>query len=764
MTVSTVLATTTLIAVVSGIGLLASDATLERAMSPTGADRPVVRVSHYSISNRDAAVAANAVNEALADVEAFVEPAVRGAVFRQRADQALPIVDQVLAVDDPEPWTRLIEGRLPAPCVDGQHCEAVLLSEAPVLDGGVVLNPVPGLELTVVGRGLVDDAVPFGLLDQRGPIGERPSGGTYQTGDERPALLLVVGLDAVAASPALEVTGRTYVWTAPLKPSAVHPWTVAAFGRALDATTRSLVTEDHAFSVASPIGTLNDELARARASGGRLVLIEALGVAILLAFAVFLGLVARADVAGETARLAAAGALGRHRVVFWVLEAAIPSATGAVVGLLAGAGLVAWLAARSGTDVGAVVSGSVLAPDTIAGSGLALLLVAGAIVVVAGLGSWGRDGFRLAVAVGITAVVVVGWQLGISGSLGAAGLATAVASPVVVLLPPIVAFLLALAFLLILPPMLRVLSARLRHGPLPIRLSLVSVAREPIRSAATLTLLALSMGAIVFAMGWSASLTQGIRDAAAYRTGLDLRVTELGTGLSISPSVVPVDRYAALGDDVSVQPVLRDSSPTQPGGAVEIVGIRPDALRELDSWRSDFSAVPRAELAARLQLPEPADGWRMSGHRLPDGEARLTLGVHLHGRSPQARCHRRDRWGRFGVHPARGRHGRNDGSLGPAAGRSSGWPADRPDLPPRSDDPGSRSRTRRPSRHGVVRRSRWADRHRADPARGLHRLDRHRASAAGHRRARDPRDREPGSRGDRRRPTVRSPSMSRTTT
>jgi hypothetical protein len=625
LTVSTVVAATTLIAVVSGIGLLASDATLARAMSPSGADRPVLRVSHYSISNRDAAVVANAVDEALADVEPFVEPAVRGAVFRQRADHALAIVDQVLAVDDAEPWTRLIEGRLPAPCLDGQHCEAILLSEAPVLGGGVVLNPVPGLELTLVGRGLVDDAVPFGLLDQRGPIGERPSGGTYQTGDERPALLLVVGLDAVAASPALEVTGRTYVWTAPLKPAAVHPWTVTAFGVALDATTRGLVTEDRDFSLASPIGTLNDELARARASQGRLILIEALGVAVLLAFAVFLGLVVRADVAGETARLAAAGARARHRAAFWILEAAIPSATGAVVGLLAGAGLVAWLAVRAGSDVGAVVGGSVFAPDTIAGSGLALLVVAGAIVVAAGLGSRARDGFRLAVAVGITTLVVVGWQLGISGSLGTAGLATAVASPVVVLLPPIVAFLLALAFLLILPRMLRVLSGWLRHGPLPIRLSLVSVAREPIRSAATLTLLALSMGAIVFAMGWSASLNQGIRDAAAYRTGMDLRVTELGTGLSISPSVVPVDRYAALGEDVSVEPILRDSSPTQPGGAVDIVGIRPDALRELDSWRSDFSAVPRAELATRLQLPDPAGGWRMSGHRLPDGEARLTL-------------------------------------------------------------------------------------------------------------------------------------------
>ena len=630
LTVSTVVAATTLIAVVSGIGLIASDATLARAMSPTGADRPVVRVSHYSISNRDAAATAGAMEAALAHVEPFTEPSVRGAVFRQRVDLAAPIVDQVLAVDDAEPWTRLIEGRFPQPCLDGQRCEAILLSEAPVL-GGEVLQPVPGLELTLVGRGLLDDAIPFGALDQRGPVGERVSGGTYQTGDERPAVLLVVGLDAMAASPALEVTGRTYVWTAPLRSSAVHPWTVYALDQALEATQRSLVDEDNAFSVTSPIGALQDELGRARASQGRLVLVEALGVAILLAFAVFLGLVVRADVAGETARLMAAGALRRHRFVFWILEAAIPAAIGAIVGLVTGTALVAWLAARSGSEVGPVLGGSILAPETIAGAALALVVVAGAIVVTAGLGSWGRDGFRLAAAVGITTVVVVGWQLGITGSLGAGSLGTSVASPVVVLLPPVIAFLLALAFLLVLPPVLRVLSGRMRRGPLPLRLSLVSVAREPIRSAATLTLLALSMGAIVFAMGWSASLTQGIHDAAAYRTGSDLRVTELGTGLSISPSVVPVQRYATLGADVTVHPILRDSSPTQPGGAVEIVGIRPDTLRDLDSWRSDFSSVPRAELASRLQLAEPAGGWRMSGHRLPAGEPRLTLGFTYEG-------------------------------------------------------------------------------------------------------------------------------------
>lgn len=631
LTVSTIAAATTLIAVVSGIGLLAADATLARSLAPVGADRPVVRVSHYSISNRDPAPTADAVRAALAELAPFVEPAVRGAVFRQRVDQRLSIVDQVLAVDDAGPWTRLIEGRLPAPCLDGLRCEAILLSKNPFPDSDAIARPVPGLELTVVGRGLIDDAIPFGRLDQGGPIGDRPSGGTYQTGDERPALLLVVGLDAVAASPALEVTGRTYVWTAPLRPGAVHPWTVASFDEALDATSRALATEDHAFSVVSPIGRLQDELARAQASQGRLVLIEALGVAILLAFAVFLGLVVRADVASETARLVAAGARRRHRVLFWVLEAAIPAAIGAAAGLAAGAAFVGWLTVRSVSDVGSVLAGSVLAPETVAGAVLAFFVMTVAIALTAGSGAWSHDALRLVTAAGITAMTVLAWQLAISGALGAGSLATAVASPVVVLLPPAIAFLVAMAFLLLLPRVLRWLSARLRRGPLPIRMSLVSVAREPVRSAATLTLLAMSLGAIVFALGWSASLRQGVEDGAAYRTGLDLRVTELGTGLSLSPSVVPVDRYAAFGEDVVVEPVLRDATATQPGGPVEILAIRPRALTDLASWRSDFSDVARDVLARRLELPEPPGGWRMSGHRLADGEPGLSLDVAYEG-------------------------------------------------------------------------------------------------------------------------------------
>ena len=127
---------------------------------------------------------------------------------------------------------------------------------------------------------------------------------------------------------------------------------------------------------------------------------------------------------------------------------------------------------------------------------------------------YGRDRCR-EVGYTITAVVILGWQLTAGGSIGANILARSLASPVVVLLPPVLAFTLALGFVATLPPILRALARRARTAPMPVRLSLLSVSREPARPAATLTLLAFSLGAIVFAAGWSASLNRGIEDAAA---------------------------------------------------------------------------------------------------------------------------------------------------------------------------------------------------------------------------------------------------------
>ncbi len=120
-----------LVAIVAGIGLVAADASLARALATTGRDRPAIRATDFSSSGRDADMTKAAAVKGLAGLEPFTDPLVRGVLFHQLVDLETPQVDLIAAVDDPAAWLRLAEGRMPAPCVDGMRCEAVLLSETP---------------------------------------------------------------------------------------------------------------------------------------------------------------------------------------------------------------------------------------------------------------------------------------------------------------------------------------------------------------------------------------------------------------------------------------------------------------------------------------------------------------------------------------------------------------------------------------------------------------------------------------------------------
>lgn len=627
ISVASVAAAAALIAIVSGIGLIASDATVQRTMGKRGADLPVIRVSRFSPSGRDYDDATASAKAAFhAHLDAFTGPIVSGLLGHELADLEAPVFELVVAVDEPEAWMTLIDGRLPARCVDEAQCEAVLLSEVAPDFSFRVARPAPDLELTIVGRGLLDPAVPFGDLDQRGPYGDRQvGGGEYQTGRMSPAVILVNGVEAMARAPAFDQIGRTYVWTAPLDVGAIHPWTAGALRDATAALTLDLAADDAAFTVASPIPQLEDALARADAARGRLLIIASLGVAILLAFGVFLALVIREDVGAEVARLTAVGARRRDRIAFLLLEAMTPAAIGGVIGWGLGAVVVTVLGAWAGADGGAILIGSVFGPTPVVAALTVIAVAVLATVLATAPGSPRGGSVRIATAITLTVTVLVAWQLAASGPLGASTLAGAIASPIVVLLPPTLAFLAALVLTTALPPLLRALTRRSAGAPLPVRLSLLSIAREPGRPAATVTLLAFSLGAIVFATGWSATLRRGNDDAAAYRSGLDLRVSELGTALSISTSVVPVSRYDRLGLDVTSFPVYRDTSTTQPGARVEILGIDPAALPVLPGWRDDFSPTPVVELAKRLAMPTPTGGWRVAGHRLPSSDRALVV-------------------------------------------------------------------------------------------------------------------------------------------
>lgn len=633
ISIASVAAAAALIAIVSGIGLIATDKTIQRIFAGEGSDRPVIRISRFSPSSTDREAARTNAEAAIArHLGAVTDPPVAGLLGHELRDLEAPFFELVVAVDDPARWMTLREGRLPARCVDGRRCDAVLLSESRPDPAFNVARPAPDLELAIVGRGLLDPAVPFGDLDQRGPFGPRPvGGGEYQISRSSPAVLLVNGVDAMALAPALERTGRTYVWTAPIDPSAVHPWTADEIRDAVASLTRELATDDPAFTITSPIPHLEDGLARADAARGRLLVLGSLGVAILLAFGVFLALVIRDDVAAEVGRLAAVGARPRDRLAFLVLESLFPAAIGGVLGWAGGALVVALLSAWAHVDVLEVVGGALLAPGPLLAALVLIGMTIVATVATTAPGVPRAGSVRMVAAIVLTVVVLVGWQLAAGGALGPGDLAGALASPVVVLLPPALAFIAALLLAAALPAVLRATSRHSGNAPLPVRLSLLSIAREPGRPAATLTLLAFSLGAMVFATAWSATLRRGNEDAAAYRSGLDLRVSELGTALSIARSVVPVSRYGKLGDDITAVPVYRETSTTEPGGRLDVLAIEPTILPRLPGWRDDFASTPVTELAQRLAVAPPPGGWRVTGHRLPVGQRLLEVRVRYEG-------------------------------------------------------------------------------------------------------------------------------------
>lgn len=628
--IAAIAAATALVGLIAGIGLVATDATIARALATTGADRPVIRASTFSPSSRDAASVAATADDSLGRLEGSVGPVVRGVLVHELLDLDAPVFELIVAVDDPGRWTTLIQGRLPAPCIDGRRCEAVMLAQDPGEVPLAVAHPAPDLEFTIVGRGQIDAAVPFGDIDQRGPYGSEPGGGQYQTGRASPAVLLVSGVDAVATSPALGGTGRTYVWTAPLLVEGVHPWTADALRDAVGETSRMLGADQAGFGLTSPLPLIDMELARASVARDRSLLVGSLGLAVLLAFAVFLAFVARDDVRAEVTRLTVVGARRRDRWTFLALEALLPIGIGGIVGWLAGAFGVAAVATWTGSPVGPIVGGALLEPAVLLGGAgiLALSLAATMVAIAPGLA--GPTTLRLVGAVGLTTGTLLGWQL-LAGS-GRDSTPGGPVGPVVVLLPASIAFFVALVVAVALPPLIRSAARRSAGSPLAVRLALLSIAREPSRPAATITLLAFSLGAIVFSVGWSASLDQGTRDGAAYRSGLDLRVSELGTGLSISGSVVPIDRYAGLGADVRAVPVYRDATTADEGGRTDILALPPSALAGLPGWRTDFADAPIADMAARLEVQSPAGGWRQQGHQLAGDATELVLRFHYVGR------------------------------------------------------------------------------------------------------------------------------------
>ena len=550
-----------------------------------------------------------------------------GVIFNRAHDQrnlAGPDV-QLLATDDLARWSTLTAGRWPAPCA-GTPCEVVLASHGAQADALPAKVTVAGVEVRVVGRAELTSSLPFERpdLDAARAYGNDP---TDVEPDPPPAYLLAEGSRAAAANTGLADVGRTYRWTAPLRADAVHAWTVEPVTGAIAGLQRELAGTIHEYAVRSPSGAIGNEVARGRTAAGRLELVGALALAVLVAFAVFAGVVVRSDVGLEIRRLRRSGATAVRVGTFLALEVLLPALVAGIVGFAIGTLVVAWLAGATGTPLGPLLVAASGQPGTIALAVATVLVAAGG--VLAGILVTPRRGFILGLLPGLLAVGgVLAWQLVAGEGLGDQLLRGALGGPVLVLLPALLAFGVAGAFLVVVPLVLRAVARRSGRFPLPTRLAFLSLARDPARPAATLTLLALSVGALVFAAAYGATVRTGIADGAAFETGADLRVAEAGTGLILSGTVVPVDRYGALGPGVEAWPVVHRTTRVEPAGAVTLLGIDPASVSRLTGWRADFSALSAAEIGRRLSV---SGDFRIPGHRLPDGTARLGFDLTLAG-------------------------------------------------------------------------------------------------------------------------------------
>jgi hypothetical protein len=298
-------------------------------------------------------------------------------------------VAQVLALDQPGRWVRLIAGRAPGGC-DGSRCEAVVVGGPPPKSDAVDVN---GLRLVVVGRGVLS-AVPFGQIT--GPVSESHLGqsqeGRYELNSGGTRYLLA-GVAAAADAPALRNTTHTYFFTAQLRARSIHPWNVAAVVAGIRRARAELDARESGAPLQAPDDALAAEQARGEASARRLLLLASQAAVALLAFAAFAASRRRRSVLDERERLEVAGARRWQLLMFVGLEAGAVAGLGAVAGwCLATVGALISAQAR-GLPAGSALSSSVLAGDSVV-LALAGWLAALAVIVafLRSAGSRGRVG------------------------------------------------------------------------------------------------------------------------------------------------------------------------------------------------------------------------------------------------------------------------------------------------------------------------------------------------------------------------------------
>ena len=477
-------------------------------------------------------------------------------------------------VDGLARWIRLTEGRLPKVCTS-RLCELVLV------DGAGATPRLPFLR--VVGRATLARDAPL-----RAYFGDSAG---------RPPLLLGEGALAVGRLPLpdAELISRTYGWVLPVAPGSVHDWEIPALAHRVDVAAVALGRVDPVFSVAAPLDALAAVHAKARVAGQRLLVVGGDVAVLLLAFAVLAAARRRRDTDDARRRLTWAGAGWSQLATFTVVEPAGIALAAVGAGWAVGVGGAALLARFLDADAGPVLRHSVLSGG---GFALAAVLALGAAAVVvaslrarlAAFGTWMLTTADVA-ALGAVAAVLLAVARGDAGA-GAVGGGT---GAFLLLLPALVVFASAVAFARLLAPALRALGRT--HGPLPLRLAALSLARRGATALVAAAFLVVSVGIALFAASYRATLERGQRDQAAFAVPADYVLSEDLERLVPIQGVDPA-QFARLGDSVTVARASGDVR----GRSVTLIGAPAQKLARVGGWRDRPSATALGSLGPSVHL------------------------------------------------------------------------------------------------------------------------------------------------------------------
>ncbi len=590
-----------------GVGTIAADLATRSALAElSGADRAIG--VHQLVDDAGTEAASDPrVRVAIAELGDLGGPILRATVLRPPR-----VAARVVGIDGIDRWFDLTSGRFPAACPNTGDCE-VLRVGTRVFDSGVGR----------LGSAIVIGERTFTIVGVATPVPNLP----IDVGDPNVLQLAVEGQAGLASATSTETVPRIGYWISELDPGRIHAWTLEALDTRLAALRRDL-GGDRSFLVTAPERALESVRDRADVAIGRIVFISSLVLGVLLAFAAFAASVERADVALEARRLRIAGARRVERTLFLALEAGIPAALGLAIGIAAAVAVVGSLAVVTDEPAVEVIVRSLGAPGSI-GLMLGVALLSAAAVFVGmhpAAATWAQP--RRIALTALPLAAVLAWDQASRGSLGAADLAQRSLAPTALLLPGLLGLAVILGSLVLLPPVLRTIARWSRRAPVPLRMAAVSLARDPLRPAATLTLLAFSLGAAVLGITYSATLRAGAADEAAFRTGLDVRVQSFTAEGRFVTEVLPRLEGGILGPDVDVHPIVRSEAESASGIPLLLTGLEPGILADFRRWRDDYADGTPGALAAAIEMPGP---WELPGHILPPGVPELEVDVESSG-------------------------------------------------------------------------------------------------------------------------------------